>query len=607
MVKNFVELDKSLSTPVDTARTWGSIDIRLVVASKKAEETGPLVLVEEADDVEGDLPLEGSGPLDSYLERPKGKGFLVFLVNGQRHDVLDESFVGRELGFKYLRARTMIIVDADNLAPEAIAQIVQGSRQGFYKGEVYSAILSRMVYILKGDPDLKRLESDAEQEISELRSGDAAVKGKLDQLIEGHHTASAHEIQQATGPQGIGTGSGAVAAVAYVVQADPTIGAPAAGPVLVTDPAGASIRLHPNEARSLFVSTDPPEAWASVTSFQTQADPGVPELKILEQESDNGKGISLIFKEPDDFPAEDYPVITTLSCVAQLDGHEEPRLLKREVMISQRHPRPPRPVPTLRPMPTFLRIVSRQPVQLHLDGPATHVRMRWDGEDDLVTGHPAQWRFHARCTTLPTYPTPVFTEPRRGNFEVIVDSPQGLASKQELTFQIEAIGPTGELLATPFKGVVSEPAAEPEARKISDASSALGSLRRPPYDLRIITQEEWASRTCWGATEWTQEDAGSYNEPTQSSSLVLIINQDIEVLRNATEAMLKRKLDEKTIQHRMNSYIAHIAYHLWQMYQQTQATKEEHALDESVRPPEDDQLRAEINRVASTVINLMEH
>ena len=41
MVKNFVELDKSLSTPVDPARTWGFIDIRLIVASKKSEETGP--------------------------------------------------------------------------------------------------------------------------------------------------------------------------------------------------------------------------------------------------------------------------------------------------------------------------------------------------------------------------------------------------------------------------------------------------------------------------------------------------------------------------------------------------------------------------------------
>jgi hypothetical protein len=339
----------------------------------------------------------------------------------------------------------------------------------------------------------------------------------------------------------------------------------------------------------------------------TQVDPAIPELRITEGEKKSGKDISLIFKEPEDFPAEDYPVITKLSCIAQLDGYEEARLLEREVMISQRRPRPPRQLPTLRPAPTFLRIVSRQPIQLHPGGPATHVRMRWDGEDELVTGRPAKWRFQARCTTLANYPPPVFTEPRHGSFEVILDSPGDLPPKQELTFQVEAVGPSGELLATPFKGVVSEPIERPEARKVTDSSSAGGSLfRRPPYEVKIITQDEWASTTCWGGAEWTQDDAGSYNEPTQSSPLVLIINQDVDLLRNAREAMLSRKLDEKTIQNRMNSYTAHIAYHLWQMYQQTQAVKDKHALDESVRPADDDQLRAEINRVGSTLINLME-
>src|SRR5947209_6998784 len=105
MVRNFVELDKSLTAPVDAPGTWGSIDIRVVVASKKPEDTEPKG--EDLDDVEDDVPLNGAGPLDSYLEKPKGKGFVVFLVNGQRHETLDEGFVGRELGFKYLRARTM--------------------------------------------------------------------------------------------------------------------------------------------------------------------------------------------------------------------------------------------------------------------------------------------------------------------------------------------------------------------------------------------------------------------------------------------------------------------------------------------------------------------
>ena len=60
---------------------------------------------------------------------------------------------------------------------------------------------------------------------------------------------------------------------------------------------------------------------------------------------------------------------------------------------------------------------------------------------------------------------------------------------------------------------------------------------------------------------------------------MLIINQDAGLLATAREAMLKRKLDEKTIQHRMNNYTAHIAFHLWQMYQQVQKIKELQAMD----------------------------
>jgi hypothetical protein len=104
----------------------------------------------------------------------------------------------------------------------------------------------------------------------------------------------------------------------------------------------------------------------------------------------------------------------------------------------------------------------------------------------------------------------------------------------------------------------------------------------------------------------TNSRSEPYNEPSQSSPLILIINQDIELLKVGREAMIKRKLDEKTIQNRMNGYTAHVAYHLWQMYLQNHESLEEQALDDSVRPPNNDQLRAEINRVGSTLIHLME-
>jgi hypothetical protein len=70
--------------------------------------------------------------------------------------------------------------------------------------------------------------------------------------------------------------------------------------------------------------------------------------------------------------------------------------------------------------------------------------------------------------------------------------------------------------------------------------------------------------------------------------------------------MIGRKLDEATIKRRVNNYAAHIAYHLWQMYQHTQNMKALQAVDENTPVPDDEQLRGEINRVAATLINLME-
>ena len=70
--------------------------------------------------------------------------------------------------------------------------------------------------------------------------------------------------------------------------------------------------------------------------------------------------------------------------------------------------------------------------------------------------------------------------------------------------------------------------------------------------------------------------------------------------------MIGRKLDEATIKRRVNNYAAHIAYHLWQMYQHAQNMKVLQAVDEAATVPDDDQLRGEINRVSATLINLME-
>lgn len=174
-------LDKQYSQELEV--DLGKIGIRVVVFSKKrsaarSSEEQPL-------DLEADEDFSASeSEVNSYLEFPKrGKLCCVFLINGQRHHGLDNTFIVNDLKMKYLRKRMIIVVDLDGLSQRAGAEIMQGSRSGLYEGHVYHKIRERLVATLQNDPDLVELEEEAEEELSQLQAGDAAVQQALDQLI----------------------------------------------------------------------------------------------------------------------------------------------------------------------------------------------------------------------------------------------------------------------------------------------------------------------------------------------------------------------------------------------------------------------------------------
>src|ERR1051326_2565503 len=143
------------------ASELGSIAIRVVVLPpvQKKSKNGAVAkqpILADLDDIEDlDDPLsdDGANPLGSYLETGRGKHCCVFLINGQRQDALDKSFILRELDYKYLASRMMIIVDLDGLSNDAMRSLMQGSRQGLYKGEIWDAILARIIRTLKSDPE----------------------------------------------------------------------------------------------------------------------------------------------------------------------------------------------------------------------------------------------------------------------------------------------------------------------------------------------------------------------------------------------------------------------------------------------------------------------
>jgi hypothetical protein len=179
---------------------------------------------------------------------------------------------------------------------------------------------------------------------------------------------------------------------------------------------------------------------------------------------------------------------------------------------------------------------------------------------------------------------------------LLVQAAPGLKAGEQLKFDVEAAGP-GKTLTTAFTADVVDP---PSARRVSQKIIG-GSQRRPPYLLMYIKEQNWGEETCWGST-WSAAEPGSFEEPTAKSPLTIFVNQDMELLATYRESLLAKKHAEATIQQRINKYTAHVAFHLYQMYEKTRDAQS----NEGFEAPNEEQMRDEVQRVARTLIKLME-
>jgi hypothetical protein len=88
----------------------------------------------------------------------------------------------------------------------------------------------------------------------------------------------------------------------------------------------------------------------------------------------------------------------------------------------------------------------------------------------------------------------------------------------------------------------------------------------------------------------------------------LIVNQDYGLLASYRDSLVSRqsKLAESTVQERTTRYTSHVAFHLWKMYSDRKQREDAANQDQNIRIPGEDELRGEINRVAETLIRLMQ-
>jgi hypothetical protein len=240
-------------------------------------------------------------------------------------------------------------------------------------------------------------------------------------------------------------------------------------------------------------------------------------------------------------------------------------------------------------------------------GPTVHVRLIWDGDDNLLVGSPAPWMFRSRCVTLANVPTPGVSYPGGGRVDILVDAPHGLMAGTELTFEVLAAGPKGQSFTASFVGRIIDPnAISPGAspqRMTAQPPDTIGQ-RRPPYNLVYIKQEQWKDYDCWGSDEWTANDAGSFVEPTDTAPLTLVLNEDFAPIRRYCDDMVERTLAERYIDEQKTKYNSTVAYHLYLMYlsykKKMDASKKTHG-----EAPKLEDLRDEINRVGTSCVTMM--
>lgn len=599
-------LDKQFAP--DLGYPLGKIGVRVVVFPKR-KGNAPLVDSEVPLDlqVEEDFTT-GDSEVNSYLEFPKrGKMCCVFLINGQRHHGLDNSFIVNDLEMKYLRKRMIIVVDLDALSQRAIAEIMQGSRSGLYEGQVFQKIRDRLIATLKGDPDLAELEVEAEDELSQLQAGETVVQNALDELIEHHFDFGDHETGGADasgGKQGQLFGpDGKPVDVNVIVFGEN--GTPVEGPVLVSNHASSTLRVAPNSKAKLLVTTLPKEEWSKLKDIGVFLEPDTAGLTVTLARNDSDATLEVEYAEPENFQSDEYPVEATLRIMASFNDETEPRLIEKNVVVRPKKPHQPPPPRVLNDVPTYLRIATRQPVRLLAGGSDVHVRIIWDGKDSLVFDPTPEWTFQATCKSHPQFPPITFTRPTNGRFEVLVHTPADYLVGTKLEFEVQATGSGGARLIACFTAEVVLP---PGPRKVSTEIPARGQ-RRPPYVLAYIFQDKFDSPTRWGAETWNTSHAAAFAEPTTTKPLTLCINQDFELLKTYMQGLVSKRADEHRMEEKKTKYISHVAYHLYQMYlykDEVRKKKEAGAESEEMREPQDEEMQLEINRVASTLIRLME-
>jgi hypothetical protein len=80
----------------------------------------------------------------------------------------------------------------------------------------------------------------------------------------------------------------------------------------------------------------------------------------------------------------------------------------------------------------------------------------------------------------------------------------------------------------------------------------------------------------------------------------------MDLLTEYQDTLKAKKLEPSTVKERVTRYTSHVAFHLYQMYLNYREQQDVQSKDPTVQLLTQEQMRGEINRVAATLIKVMQ-
>jgi hypothetical protein len=224
-------------------------------------------------------------PTAGYIDPQKP---VILTLNGQNQEEFTATIIRKDAELPYLTRRLICHIDCNDLTPRALRGLLTSTREGARGGFVQDMIRKELVQVLRSDPDLKRLNDEAKQNLhrEEDETAVQAMRKEVARLLRLQGIDVAPDVGATRGGTGPGTPpkpkpTTPKPAKPIELREPPTF-------IRIVHPDDEPIRLHPDDRRYVRVETD------ASSGYHTPKNPAASRINIVV----DGKQLSLAGSTP---------------------------------------------------------------------------------------------------------------------------------------------------------------------------------------------------------------------------------------------------------------------------------------------------------------------